>query len=327
MLGTTTTRKPDLPSLSLSSLTCVPSPASSTTLTDQDSCPSADDLGLLNTDSESPPPEPSHVLPSTAAERSRSLSLRRQSARAFSLRMFSSLRGGDREEDSKRQRKQQRKRRTGRKARGGEDDGTAGTEGRRHEQRSCGQQTFELSDRSSSLVEPSNAPRQEQHHNLLVSMRNKLLPHRRNSDQHQQYLRHQQEEETRIPSLRQQTDGSQRPSHDGSAELLRAAPKAVSSHRNHSYMNDEIQHLLRAPERRSVALAPSVAAAIAGSETRASRVENFHRSLSNKMVEHALETFCKRTLSWENVEFIRQVSAVRYSQHNEAMGYPLPMPT
>lgn len=42
--------------------------------------------------------------------------------------------------------------------------------------------------------------------------------------------------------------------------------------------------------------------------TRASRVDNFHRLLDNKHVERALQAFCKRTLSWENVAFVRQVS-------------------
>lgn len=38
-----------------------------------------------------------------------------------------------------------------------------------------------------------------------------------------------------------------------------------------------------------------------------SRVENLHRALDNKLVEQALQAFCKRTWSWENVAFVRQV--------------------
>lgn len=321
MLGTTTTRKPHLPSLSLSSRTCVLSPASSTSLTDQDSCSSADDLALI-TDSESPPPQPRHTPPSTAGDRSRSLSSRRQSTRSFSLRIFSSRGRGDRAEDCK----QQRKRRTGLKGQSREnDDGTAETTGEEHhsifDQHSRVQHRSDPSDRSLSLlVEPSHAPRPYQHQNLLVSMRNKLLPQRRNANQLQQHLLQQHEEGPRIPSQQQQTETWQRQHVDGSAELHPTALKVISSHNNYDYMNDESHHWLREPEGRSISLAPGdVAARMAGKETSASRVENFHRSLSNKMMERALETFCKRTLSWENVEFIRQVCAVRYSQYKAAV--------
>lgn len=46
----------------------------------------------------------------------------------------------------------------------------------------------------------------------------------------------------------------------------------------------------------------------AGVRARSDRVENFHRALDNELVSQAFGEFCKKTLSSENVEFVRQAS-------------------
>lgn len=48
-----------------------------------------------------------------------------------------------------------------------------------------------------------------------------------------------------------------------------------------------------------------------GSQHRAGREENFHLAMKNKLVRSAFTAFCERTLSSENVEFVRQVCVYR----------------
>ena len=59
-----------------------------------------------------------------------------------------------------------------------------------------------------------------------------------------------------------------------------------------------------APVRRAASARPPAPAEV---RPRPDRVENFHHALDNEVVHQAFGEFCRRTLSSENVEFVRQV--------------------
>lgn len=75
------------------------------------------------------------------------------------------------------------------------------------------------------------------------------------------------------------------------------------------------------PRRRSPSTSPvrrSMSVNATSSTLLPDRVENFHRALDDEVVRQAFAAFCRRTLSSENVDFVRQV--------REALSTFLPFP-